>query len=133
MLTRILILSGQPEHQEKLSGVLSTRGWLPVRCETLSKAKNLLKQQEIEAILCDDVLPDGDFRAVIKELKKSACQAPVVVVSEADDWGSYLEAMVAGAFDDVVYPPYPRDLERVVVAALAEFRSNREAVAHTAA
>jgi DNA-binding NtrC family response regulator len=133
MLTRILILSGSQEHQNELGGVITKLGCVPVRSDTLSDAKDLVRQLEIEGIVCDEVLPDGSFRALIRELRKSACQTPVVVVSESDDWGSYLEAMVAGAFDVVVYPPYPRDLERVVSAALAESRSNREAMARTAA
>ena len=134
MLPRILILSGEPEHRHKLSGVMSSSGWVPVCCETRSAAKGLVMRYQIEVIVCDDVLPDGGFRELIRELKGSACDARVVVMSRSyDDWGDYLEAMIAGAFDYLAYPPYPRELEQAVAAAFVESRARRTAPVQTAA
>lgn len=134
MLPRILILSGQREHRHKLSGVMSSSGWVPVCCETISAAKGLVMRYQIEVIVCDDVLPDSGFRELIRELKGSARDARVVVMSRSyDDWGDYLEAMIAGAFDYLAYPPYPRELEQAVAAALMESRARRTAPVQTAA
>jgi DNA-binding NtrC family response regulator len=90
-------------------------------------------QHQIEVIVCGDLLPDGDFRELIRELKRSACEALVVVMSRSYDWGAYLEAMIAGAYDYLAYPPYPRDLEQAVAAALVESRARRKASVQTAA
>lgn len=89
---------------------------------------------QIEVIVCDDVLPDGGFRELIRELEGSACDARVVVMSRSyDDWGDHLEAMIAGAFDYLAYPPHPRELEQAVAAALVESRARRTAPVQTAA
>jgi DNA-binding NtrC family response regulator len=134
MFPRILILSGEPEHRHKLSEVMSSCGLVPVRCETISAAKGLVMEDQIEVIVCDDVLPDGDFRELIRELKLSACEARVVVMSRSyDDWGDYLEAMIAGAYDYLAYLPYPGELEQAVAAALVESRARRTAPVLTAA
>lgn len=134
MLPRILILSGEAEHRHKLSGAMSSCGWVPIRCETISAAKGLVLRYQLEVIVCDDVLPDGDFRELIRELKGSACEARVVVMSRSyDDWGDYLEAMIAGAYDYLAYPPYPRELEQAIAAALLESRARRKAPVQTAA
>ncbi|MGA8366079.1 MAG: hypothetical protein ACLQMT_01845 [Candidatus Acidiferrales bacterium] len=132
MLPQILILSSELEYWHKLSGVVSRCGCQPVRCETIAGAKGLLTQYQIEVIVCDDVLPDGDFYALIKELKGAAWQTPVVVASRLEHWDSYLEALVAGAFDYVVYPPYPREVERAISDALVESKSHGKTMAQTA-
>jgi len=133
MLPRILILSGEAEHRHKLSGVMPSCGWVPIHCETISAAMGLLMRYQIEVIVCDEVLPDGDFRELMKELKRSACEALVVVMSRSYDWGDYLGAMIAGAYDYLAYPPYPGELEEVVAAALVETRARRKVPLQTAA
>jgi DNA-binding NtrC family response regulator len=133
MLARILILSGEPEHRHKLGAIVSSCGWLPVRCQTISAAKSLIPLHQIEVVVCDEQLPDGDFRELVRELRRSACEALVVVMSASEDWGAYLEAMIAGAFDYLAYPPYFHELKQAVVAALLESRSRRKIRARTAA
>jgi DNA-binding NtrC family response regulator len=127
MATNIAVVSGDPQHWERLSDILLSCGLSPIRCETLAAAAELLAREALELALCEDALPDGDFRGLIAELRRSGRWLPVVVVSRLDDWASYLDAMVAGAFDYVAFPPYPRELERAVDAALAESRSHRGA------
>jgi DNA-binding NtrC family response regulator len=127
------IVGSEPEYWEKLSGVVSGCGARPIRCETLAAVTKLLSQQHIDFLVCEDAVPDGTFRELIATLRCSGSWAPVIVVSGLDDWGAFLEAMVAGAFDYVVFPPYPGELERAVTAALAESRSVRRAVAQAAA
>jgi len=128
MLSRVLILSGESDHWHKLSSIVSSRGWEPLRCETIYAAKYLVLRDQIEVIVSDDVLPDGDFRELIKELRRLACEPLVVVMSRwYGDWGDYLEAMIAGAYDYLAYPPYPGELEQAVAMALLESRARRKA------
>jgi DNA-binding response OmpR family regulator len=128
MLPRVLVLSGEPGYWHKLSGVMSSSGCVPVCCETISAAKDLVLRYQIEVIVSDDILPDGDFRELIRELRRLACEPLVVVTSRSyGDWGDYLEAMIAGAYDYFAYPPYPRELEQAVAAALLESKAHRKA------
>ena len=127
MLPRVLILSGESDHWHKLSSIMSSRGWEPVRCETIYAAKYLVLRDQIEVIVSDDVLPDGDFRELIRELERSACQPLVIVMGRSyGDWGDYLEALSAEAYDYFAYPPYPYGLEQAVAAALMESRARRK-------
>ncbi len=133
MLPRILILSGEPQHRLRLRGIVSDCGCLPVRCETISAAKSLIPLHQIEVVVCDEVMPDGDFRTLVKELKRAACDAPVIVMSRSDDWGAYLDAMMAGAYDFLTYPPHVSELKQAVAEALVEARARRKALLQTAA
>ncbi|HTS11825.1 MAG TPA: response regulator [Candidatus Limnocylindrales bacterium] len=133
MPAHIILISGDPKHSEKLTTILSDCGLRSVPCATLDAAANLFSTQHPDVAICDDTVPDGDFRKLIAGMKRRGHSAPVIVVSRFDDWGSYLEAMVAGAFDYVAYPPYPHELERAVGSALAESRSQRKAALQAAA
>lgn len=94
----ILIISGEREHRAQLADSVSKCGLFPVCCAAVS----------------DDQLPDGDFRAVIGEMRRHAAHPPVVVVSRRDDWDFYLSAVRMGAFDSVAFPPTPGQLERIL-------------------
>jgi DNA-binding response OmpR family regulator len=60
-------------------------------------------------------------------LEHSACQPRVIVMGRSyGDWGDYLEALSAGAYDYLAYPPYPGELEQAVAAALLESRARRK-------
>jgi two-component system, NtrC family, response regulator PilR len=116
----IVVISAEPDHWKRLSGVISGCGFRPVWCETLALAKEFLAHHDFRLALCDDVLPDGNFRQLVSLVRNSPLpQMPVIVVSRIDDWGCFLQAMVAGAFDYVAFPPYPHELERALAAALA--------------
>jgi DNA-binding NtrC family response regulator len=134
MLPRVLILSGEPEHQHRLSSLIPNCGYVPVCCETISAAKGMISRYATEIVVCDETLPDGDFRQLIKELKHSTCEALVVVMSQSySDWGAYLEAMVAGAYDFLAYPPDPSQLEQALAGALVESKARLKVVTQTAA
>jgi DNA-binding NtrC family response regulator len=83
-------------------------------------------------VLCSDILSDGDFRAVLREVKKSTVQAPVIVLSRAAAWDSYLKALGAGAFDYIVCPPDAAETRRIIWSALAD-TVRPEKTAHVAA
>jgi DNA-binding NtrC family response regulator len=133
MTVPIAIVSAEPEHWEMLSGVVSRCGLDPVRCGTIAAATKLFAKEHFELAICADVLPDGTFRGLIAALRRSGYWTPVVVVSRSNDWGSYLEAKADGAYDYLAFPPYPRELERTVAAALTESPRNRRTEAGAAA
>lgn len=124
MSPAVVVISADPGHWEGLSAIVSSCGLRPVQCETLSAAKELLAHEHFRLALCEDILPDGNFRELIAVLRETpGCHMPVIVISCLDDWGSFLEAMMAGAFDYVAFPPYPHELERALAAAFAGTRT----------
>jgi DNA-binding NtrC family response regulator len=125
----ILIISGEKDHREKLADRVFNCGLRPVCCDTIADAKTLVARQPFGAVLSEDSLADGDYRAVIRELHHYAKNVPVVIVSRRDDWDSYLEAVGVGAFDYVAFPPNPGELERVIWTALSESKRSERVLA----
>ena len=80
----------------------------------------MLLEEAFRVVLCSDILSDGDFRAVLREVKKSTVHVPVIVLSRAAEWDSYLKALGAGAFDYIVCPPNAGEAKRIIWSALAD-------------
>ncbi|MGA9883718.1 MAG: hypothetical protein WBQ34_08370 [Candidatus Acidiferrales bacterium] len=118
----ILIISGEREHRARLADHVFKFGLRPVCCETVADARALAESQPFSAALSEDQLPDGDFRAVINEMRRHSAHSPVVVVSRRDDWDFYLSTVRMGAFDSVAFPPTLGELERVLWTALSEVK-----------
>jgi two-component system, OmpR family, response regulator len=130
---RILVVSSEQDHLKRLAGTLSRSSWEPVASKSVSDARAAIARQPFGAIISEESLADGDFRAVIGETRRSGRQVPVVVVSRRDDWNSYLAALDAGAFEYVAFPPNPGELERAVRSALSESKHQAKGLAHAAA
>lgn len=120
MSIQVAIVSADPHHWQMLSSIISGCGLLPFRCETLAALTRVVGQEPFRLALCDEELPDGNYRQLISSLARLRRSVPVVVISPVDDSRSYLNAMLAGAFDYVALPGHPSELERAVAAALTE-------------
>jgi DNA-binding NtrC family response regulator len=116
----VAIVSADPDHWEELSNLVSACGLHPVRCKTLAALNRIIWQEPFKLAICDDELPDGNYRQLINTLHRFRRSTPVVVVSRFDDSSSYLDAMLAGAFDCVALSSHCNELECAVAAALTE-------------
>jgi DNA-binding NtrC family response regulator len=127
-----LVIYNQDENREKVVGSLLKCGLNPICCSNLQEARTLLPQEVFRVVLCKDFLSDGDFRAVLREVKNTNAQTPVIVLSHSADWDSYLKALGAGAIAYIVCPPNPVEAETIIWTALAD-TIGAEKVAHAAA
>jgi len=115
-----LIVCNQGEDRKKIAECAMKCGLNPTCCSNLEEARTLLPQEEFKLVMCKDTLPDGDFRMILREVKNLMIHTPVIVLSHATDWDSYLKALGAGALDFIVCPPNPGEAEAIIWSALAE-------------
>jgi DNA-binding NtrC family response regulator len=125
----ILIVSGASQSRDGLAQVASKCELRPVCCETLAAAKALMTRQQFALVVCEDSLPDGNFHAIVGEGTRRRGKQPVIVVSSRDDWGYYLRAMRAGVFDCLSSSSNTSEVERILAAALQEYRRSAEMMA----
>jgi DNA-binding response OmpR family regulator len=112
----VLIIGAEEESRERIIATTHKCGMGAVSCSTLGEARSLLARQYFQIVFCDDNLPDGDFRAVIRTARSS----PVIVLSRLAEWEPYLAAINTGAFDYIACPPDPVETERILWFALRE-------------
>lgn len=112
----VLIIGAEGESRGRIIATIHKCGLGPVSCSTVHEARSLFARQHFKIVFCNDKLPDGDFRAVIR----TARPCPVIVLSRLSEWEPYLAAINAGAFDYIACPPEPVETERILWFALRE-------------
>lgn len=116
----ILIVSPEAFHRDKLADDVLRSCLRPVCCDTLAAAKNLIASEQFGVVVIEDSLWDHDLRTLVKDADHTSGRMPVIVVSQSENWDSYLAALDAGAFEYVAYPPAAGELERALWSALSE-------------
>jgi two-component system, OmpR family, response regulator VicR len=124
---RVLIVSGESPHRKALAAAVRQGGFEATPSTTAEEASRLLMRGRFLAILCEDKLPDGDFRTVIAQAEPGTGCTPVIVVSRRDEWESYMLALAAGASDYLAFPPYPGEVERSLARAREVSKSSADA------
>jgi DNA-binding NtrC family response regulator len=89
-----------------------------VECPSLTDARALIERQVFSFALCDDELPNCNLRTAVWVLSASTRGIPVIVLSHLADWDAYMRAVNAGAFDYIVCPQDPIEIERILRLAL---------------
>jgi DNA-binding NtrC family response regulator len=128
----VLIVSQEKSDRDVLANSASNHGLRPVFCQTLAAAKAFLDREQSALVFCADELPDGHFAQLFGEQRDHG-DLRVIVVSRRDDWNSYLDAMSAGAFDYVIFPPSAGEIDRSLWIALGETKRSANSFIEAAA
>ena len=117
---QVLIVSSDPLQCEKTEEIARRLGLQSISCASLTDARARIEEQKFQFVLCGDDLPDCNLRTALRVLTSSTGGVPVIVLSHLADWGAYMGALWAGAFDYIACPPDPIETERILRLALAQ-------------
>jgi CheY-like chemotaxis protein len=111
----VVVVTHVTEVQQAFASALSPCGLAPILASTVQEALAILSRHPISLVFCSDDLPADGPEILIRQLSlKARRHVPVVVVSRLDDWERYLDFLSYGAFDYVLYPLTPSEIQRVV-------------------
>ena len=113
-----LVVSSDDDVRRKLAHVLRQCALAPVLASTVAESGMVLAGKEISVVVCNDRMDDGKYEDIVKLVVRCETKVPVIVVSRTGDLAEYLTAMCGGAFDYLVYPPIPGDLQETIRNAL---------------
>src|SRR5215472_1221379 len=102
----ILIVSGS-ENRRILSQFLAG---LPINmfsAASIAQAQELVFRHQIQVAFCEERLPDGSFRDLLRMQFVKAQATRWVVLLTTGEWAEYLEALKLGATDAVRCPMKP--------------------------
>lgn len=122
----LLIVSSHPENKRALLNILEG---LPVdvyTTGTIEQAWEALLERPVDIILCDESLPDGNYREFLCAVRSEQRMIRFVVLFSSDAWGECLEAIRLGACDVVRCPYQPTDIELVLIRASRDLRPREE-------
>lgn len=119
---KILIVDDDIQFAGYIALLLANSGFLPRESYGWSHMREVIKEEAIDAIILDMILPDKHGLTVLSELKawERAKHIPIVVLSSMDNYAYKQEAQTHGAVEYLVKGNCsPEDVLTVVSKALA--------------
>lgn len=104
MKARLLIIDDEAMVRESMEAYLEDSGYAVVAVDSGQAGLNILETQKIDLVLCDLRMPNLDGLEVLKRVKQSTDNIPVIVVSGAGVMDDVVQALRLGASDYLVKP-----------------------------
>lgn len=107
---KLLLVEDVSPLAELTSRALVREGLSVDIARTASEARAVLEVMEPDIIVLDLGLPDGDGLAVLADLRRNGCQAPVLVVTARGGLSDKIAGLDGGADDYIVKPAAPAEI-----------------------
>lgn len=120
MANSILIVEDDLTFATMLKTWLCRKGFQVYTSSGVSAACREIEENEINLILSDLRLPDGDGTAILEWKKENGKDIPVIIMTSYADIQSAVNAMKNGAFDYVSKPVRPDELLKKIEEALKD-------------
>jgi two-component system catabolic regulation response regulator CreB len=116
MAQRILVVEDEPAIAESIEFALNRDGFVVSLAQSLAEARQRL--EDIDLIVLDLMLPDGDGLELLQALRESEQPTAVLILSSRDQEPDRVIALEMGADDYVTKPFSPREVVARVRAVL---------------
>jgi len=116
---RILAVDDEPSLTELLSLALRYEGWVVTTAATGAQAVRAASQSEPDAIVLDIMLPDFDGLEVMRRIRTTQPNVPVIFLTARDALPDRIAGLTAGG-DDYVTKPF--SLEELIARLRALLR-----------
>jgi DNA-binding NtrC family response regulator len=123
----VLVVFPSNEHRTSLLREVANAGMVPLSCHSYEEAQEAMMRENIQVVICEDVLPENARKSILKLARSRARPIPVIVTSRTGEWAEFLTALRQGAFDYLVLPPRCDEVSRVLTFAIAEV-SRKDAI-----
>ncbi|HEX8316559.1 MAG TPA: sigma-54 dependent transcriptional regulator [Flavisolibacter sp.] len=111
MQGNILILDDEEQLRKLLSRLIGLEGYAVQQAGTIKEAFSVLSRKEMDVILCDVKLPDGNGVSFVKEVKTKYPSAEIILLTAYGNIPDGVQAIKYGAFD---YITKGNDNDRII-------------------
>jgi PleD family two-component response regulator len=119
--TRVLIVSSGMHDRQVLTQVLASYACPRYWTGTVREAAEWLNSNRARVVICDNTLPDGDWRDLWEQVRGGP-DAPVFIVSaQWIDARLWAEVLNVGAYDVLVEPYQDSEVSRILQHACRGF------------
>ncbi|MFA6465425.1 MAG: response regulator, partial [Desulfurivibrionaceae bacterium] len=105
MAKTILIIDDEASIRESLSGILADEGFQTLSAEDGQQGLSLLEDEPVDLVLLDIWMPGLDGLEVLKRIKESQAELPVIMISGHGTIETAVQATKMGAYDFIEKPP----------------------------
>lgn len=99
IIAHILIIEDETDVRQLLKRVLSLEGFSVLEAENLKAATKLLERENIDVVLCDVKLPDGNGVEFIPKIKSIHPYVEVIMLTAYGNIPDSVQSIKNGAFD----------------------------------
>lgn len=125
---KILLIEDDPDGRRSLSDALRESGYEVAAAESGRQGLEFFGRQTFAAVLSDIKLPDLDGHEILKQIRQSAPELPVLLITAYGTVPEAVAALKAGAYDYILKPLDLAELQAKVAHAV-EAHSLRSQVA----
>ena len=101
-MNKILIIDDEPTIRMLLSRILELEGYEVLKAKDRATALYTLKNNEVQVVLCDVFLPDGNGVDMVEELQQLVPAAKIILLTAHGNIPDGVQAIKNGAFDYIV-------------------------------
>ncbi len=120
----ILIIDDEPTIRMLLSRILELEGYEVFHAKDRASGVQMLRRQDVQVVLCDVFLPDGNGVQMVAELSALAPLAKIILLTAHGNIADGVQAIKNGAFDYIVKGDDNRKIIPLVSRAMDEVRQN---------
>ncbi|WP_433815709.1 sigma-54-dependent transcriptional regulator [Flavobacterium johnsoniae] len=102
MIHKILIIDDEEKLRSLLARIIKSEGFEVIEAKDLKSGFKKLEQTEIDVVLCDVKLPDGNGVDFVQNIKNSFPLTEVILLTAFGNIPDGVQAMKNGAFDYIV-------------------------------
>lgn len=114
----VLVIDDEPDIRELLEITLMRMGIASCSAVDVSSAIMAIKQQEVDLILTDMRLPDGNGLDIVRYVAETKPDTPIAVITAHGNMDLAIESLKSGAFDFVSKPLDVNKLRNLITQAL---------------
>lgn len=119
----VLIIDDEEKLRSLLSRIIALEGFTVLEAGNLKAGMKLLRKENIDLVLCDVKLPDGNGVAMVREIKQEYPHCEIILLTAYGNIADSVQAMKNGAFDyitkgddnDRIIPLLHRAFEKITL------------------
>jgi DNA-binding NtrC family response regulator len=115
---RLLVVDDEPSMLDMLTLLFADEGYAVETARSTEEARRVLAHGGLDLVLCDIMMPDGNGLDLLREIKTSNPDAPVIMMTAYTSTKSAIDAMKLGAYDYISKPFDVDELKIIVQKAL---------------
>lgn len=125
-IVTVLAVSPTEEDYRSLQHVFSHSNWQMDRVRTCSEARDFLREHLMPVVVCEDQLPDGNWKDILAEAAAQPTPPRLIVTSQLADDRLWSEVLDLGGYDVLGKPFNIGEVVRIVSLAWRQWKHERE-------
>jgi len=127
--SRILLVEDEPSVRLGARDYLEERGWTVIEADSCATARNRFEHEDVDAVICDFALPDGDALSLLPLFKGGEAGVPVIILSGQGTIELAVRAIQQGADHFMTKPIELPTLETLLARLLDRERERKRTLA----